>query len=108
MTDLSIFIKLINDGTVGARVAQYDWTGGWTTAEFYEIGGNTCLFLLKESGGIVHIHRMNDNGSVGAKIDERDWSDGWTHAKPYKVGANPFLFLLKKGDGTVHIHHLIK
>jgi len=63
---------------------------------------------LKESSGIVHIHRMNDNGSVGAKIDERDWSDGWTHAKPYKVGANPFLFLLKKGDGTVHIHHLIK
>jgi hypothetical protein len=96
----------LSQGAVGQEVTRYDWTDGWTTVEFYQTGGNTYLFLLKQSNGIVHIHKMNANGTVGAKVDQRDWSNGWTQAKPFKVGANLFLFLLKKSDGVVHIHKI--
>lgn len=93
-------------GAVGAFIKSYDWTSGWSTAEFYNTGGNTYLFLLKQSGGAVHIHKVNADGTVGTRVDERDWSDGWTQAQPFVVGNSLFLFLLKKGNGNVHIHKI--
>ena len=93
-------------GSVGQHIASYDWSSGWTSAEFYVAGGNTYLFLLKKEGGIVHIHRMNGDGTVGARIATHDWSDNWTVVRPFTVGTSPFLFLLKTSDGTVHIHKL--
>jgi hypothetical protein len=98
-------------GTVGNEVKRYDWSSGWTTVEFYQAGGNTHLFLLKErgvggDGKNVHIHRMNTDGTVGTKIDTRKWSEGWTQAQPFTVGNKLFLFLLKKGNGYVHIHRI--
>lgn len=94
-------------GAVGSEVKRYDWSSGWTTAEFYQTGGNTYLFLLKQIGGAVHIHQMNAKGTVGDRVDTRDWSTGWTQAQPFKVGNQLFLFLLKKGNGHVHIHKII-
>jgi len=93
-------------GAIGSEVAADSWTSGWTTAEFYTIGQETYLFLLKESGGAVHIQQMNTDGTVGERVQTSDWTDGWTVARPFKVGSNPFLFLLKTADGTVHIQEL--
>lgn len=36
------------NGTVGARVANYRWTKGWTSAKTYSVGASPFLFLLKE------------------------------------------------------------
>ncbi len=85
---------------------RYDWSSGWSTVEFYEIGGNTYLFLLKKSDGSVHVHRMNTNGTVGSRVDTRDWSSGWTKAQPFTVGSQQYLFLLKEDNGHVHIHKI--
>jgi hypothetical protein len=104
-TEFTAFLPLL--GTVGSEVKRYDWSSGWSTVEFYEAGGNTYLFLLKQKGGYVHIHRMNADGTVGARVDTRDWSTGWTQAQPFRVGNQLFLFLLKKGNGYVHIHRII-
>jgi hypothetical protein len=49
------------------------------------------LFLLMESTGQVHIHRMNDNGTKGPRVAREDWSRGWTSAE---VTGN-FLLLIK-------------
>jgi hypothetical protein len=98
--------SLISYGAVGQEIKRYDWSSGWSTAEFYKIAGNTYLFLLKQNNGIVHIHKMNTNGTVGSSVDNRDWSSGWTQAKPFYVGNTPYLFLLKKSNGIVHIHKL--
>ncbi len=94
------------EGVVGREVKRYDWSSGWSTVEFYEAGGNTYLFLLKQEGGYVHIHQMNADGTVGARVDTRDWSTGWTQAQPFSVGNQLFLLLLKKGNGHVHIHKI--
>jgi len=94
----------IVEGRVGNMVKDYDWSSGWTTVEFHAAGASRFLFLLKESNGIVHIHKMKGDGTVGPKVDTRDWSSGWTQAKPFRVGSNHYFFLLKKGNGHVHIH----
>jgi len=93
-------------GAVGREVEErYDWSSGWSTVEFYEAGGKTYLFLLKEKGD-VHIHQMNSDGTVGARVDTRDWSTGWTQAQPFSVDNQLFLFLLKESDRCVHIHKI--
>ena len=35
---------------VDSRIADYNWSEGWTTANFYTVGSSTYLFLLKELG----------------------------------------------------------
>jgi hypothetical protein len=105
-----------NNGSVGARVASYKWTQGWTTAIIYMAGGAPYLFLLKAAGfgndgNNVHIHAVNNNGSLGARIASYKWTEGWTTATIYTVGGIPYLFLLKAAgfgiDGNnVHIHVL--
>ena len=107
---------LNNDGSVGARVASYKWTEGWTTAISYMAGDAPYLFLLKawgfgNDGNNVHIHALNNDGSVGDRVSSYKWSEGWTTAIAYVVGGAPYLFLLKASgfghDGNnVHIHKL--
>ena len=85
---------------------RYDWTSDWNTVEFYIVGGQTFLFLLKKTDGTVHIHEMDASGDVGPRVDKYDWTSGWTQAQPFKVGLTNYLFLLKEGTGEVHIHRL--
>jgi len=96
------------------QATTYNWSEGWTTANFYTIGSTTYLLLLKQAGTApdgknVHIHKMNSNGTVGSQIMAYDWSEGWTTVKIYSFGADSYLLLLKgKGVGrdekNVHIH----
>ena len=112
----NVHIHAMNaDGTVGGRVPKgtYKWGEGWTTAEFYTIGGQTYLFLLKErgydaEGNNVHIHAMDIDGTVGRRLPNGTykWKEGWTKAQPYTIGGSHYLFLLKAEDGTVHLHRL--
>ena len=92
--------------SISEEVQRYDWTDGWSTAEFFNIRSKTFLFLLKESTWDVHIHEMNSDGAVGTKVFDANWTSGWTKARFYTVGTNTYLFLLKKSDGTVHIHKM--
>jgi hypothetical protein len=80
----------------------------WTSAEFFEIDGNTCLFRLKEVDGDVHIHRMNSDGSVGDVVYENEarWTSGWTSAKFFQNDGSLYLILLKQSNGDVHVHRV--
>ncbi|HSF68421.1 MAG TPA: M12 family metallopeptidase [Nitrospiraceae bacterium] len=113
----NVHIHALNtNGNVGARIASYKWTEGWTTAMVYTAGGAPFLFLLKAAGvgsdgNNVHIHALNANGSVGTRIASYKWTEGWTTAMAYTAGGAPYLFLLKAvGFGShgnnVHIHAL--
>ncbi len=115
--DKNVHIHEINsDGSVGDRIAEYRWTEGWTNVEFYTIGGQTYLFLLKEEGYSssdknVHIHKINSNGKVGDKIANYRWTEGWTNTEFYTIGGKTFLFLLKEkgfssASKNVHIHKM--
>jgi hypothetical protein len=107
---------LNNNGSVGARVASYKWTQGWTTALVYTAGGAPYFFLLKASGfgrdgNNAHIHALNNNGSVGARVASYKWTQSWTTAIVYAAGGAPYLFLLKglgfgRDGNNVHIHAL--
>ncbi len=92
--------------TVGQEIDRHDWSKGWTTAEFYTIGGVTYLLLLKKGKGMVHIHRMNTDGTVGPQIITYDWSTLWTTAEFYTIGGITYLFLLKESDGVVNIYRI--
>ncbi len=108
--------RMNNDGTVGDRIATHKWSRGWTSVEFFRVGAQSFLFLLKErglsnSGKNVHIHRMNNDGTVGDRIATYKWSEGWTTGKIYKVGVKVYLFLLKENgvsdsNKNVHIHRM--
>ena len=89
-----------------SEIDRRDWSGGWTTAEFYTVGASTFLFLLKEATGEVHVNEVDADGTIGAEVDRRDWSGGWTTAEFYTVGASTFLFLLKEATGEVHVNEV--
>jgi hypothetical protein len=95
--------KINDDGTVGAKVESHHWSEGWTAANFYNIGGSTYLFLLKEigvdpNGKNVTIHKINDDGTVGAKVESHLWSEGYTTLKFYTHRGTTYLFMLKETE----------
>ena len=108
--------KIKPDGRIGDRVTDYKWGEGWTSAEFFTMGNQTYLFLLREKGlsgskKNVHIHKINRDGSIGQRVKDYRWSSGWTSVDFYESGGETFLFLLKaKGAGAsgdnVHIHKM--
>lgn len=113
----NVHVHRVNDGgTIGGRVDDRRWSEGWTSARFFEAGGNTFVLLLKEQGtgndgNNVHVHRMNDDGTIGEIVDRRKWTEGWTTVETFTVGGEPHLFLMKaRGTGSdgknVHIHRL--
>jgi hypothetical protein len=72
-------------GAVGQKVKEYKWSSGWSTVEFYNIGGDTYLFLLKKKGWDsdgynVHIHKMSSSGHVGTLVARYKWTRGWIQA----------------------------
>lgn len=116
-SDKNVHIHKINgDGKVGDKVAEYKWTEGWTNVEFYTIGGQAYLFLLKEEGYSssnknVHIHKVDRDGSVGDRIADYRWTEGWTNVEFYTIGGTTYLFLLKEksygsSNKNVHIHKM--
>lgn len=105
--DINVHIHKMNpNGLVGARVDQRVWTSGWTQAEYFSVGSQLFLFLLKKRNGLVHIHRVNADGSVGERVQKYDWSEGWTSVSFYQIAGRTFLFLLKHENGWVHVHQM--
>ncbi len=107
---LAGYTSYIQGTLIGCRYdmpqKEYDWSSGWSNAEFFSTKEGQFLFLLKEGNGTVHIHRMESNGSVGSSVAEYDWSGGWSTVKLFSTSAGLFLFLMKKRNGTVHIHRM--
>jgi hypothetical protein len=87
------------------------WTQGWTSAEFYEVGGRTILFLLKangtgEDGHNVHLNVMNADGMVGERLESFAFSEGWTTVRAFRAAGHRYLTLLKASKGVVQIHNI--
>ncbi len=104
-----VTLSMTDHGRAGPEVDRRQWSAGWTTAKTYRPSGRadrTFLFLLKESTGEVHIHRMNPDGTIGPEIERRHWSGGWTTVEFFDVGDVTYLFLLKESTGEVHIHRM--
>lgn len=58
-------VQMKSNGAIGKRIADYNWTAGWATAQFTKIQNQNYLLLLKAkglsgSGKRVHIHRINE------------------------------------------------
>lgn len=97
-----------NDGTVGNKVINYNWTKGWSKFHFYTIDNQTYLFLLKAkesseySSGLIHIHKMNADGTVGERIDTQSWTSGWHFIEFFNHNSKTYLFA-NKPSGQVNI-----
>jgi hypothetical protein len=75
--------------TVGDEVFRDKWTGGWTTAEFYQVGGTTYLFLLKKSGfADTTPHKKNQYRTVRAQL-------GTFYLYPRRPFKDPVLEILE-------------
>lgn len=88
--------KMNTDGTVGQRIKNYDWSSGWSTAEFYEVEGTTYLMLLKKSNGRIHLHKMKTNGEVGELVRDYNWSSNWTSTNFYTCNNDKLCALMMK------------
>lgn len=82
------------------------WTSGWNS-KIYEVNNKQYLFLLKQSNGTVHIHKMKSDGSVGKNIVKYDWSMGWSNINFYTVKGKTYLFLMKAGSGNGYTNGLV-
>lgn len=52
---------------IGAQIATYTWTAGWTDVVIYEHGSNKYFMFYKESTGEAHVHLVNANGTIGTR-----------------------------------------
>ena len=106
------FIEVGNNGTLGARIDGKFWSEGWTSAEFYKIGGQVFLFLLKangtaDDGNNVHIHTISSTtGLLGPVLETQSWNSGWTSARIFQAKGRNYLLLLNAATGRVHVHHM--
>ena len=101
--------RLNADGSLGIKVADYNWSTDWTTAEFYTINSRTFLLLHKRETGQLHIHEMNPNGTVGQDHGRHSSIAGLadkTTVQPYRVGGQWYLFALDRWSGKVAIYEL--
>ncbi len=98
--------KLTSNGQIESMVEQDGWSGGWTIARPYTIGGDKFLMLLKTSDGTMRVYRIELDGTIGERIQNRSWSSGWTHAVKYAVLGSNFMMLYKRGDGTIHVNKI--
>lgn len=94
---------------------ENSWTGGWRNgwnSDIYNINGMSYLFLLKESTGLVHIHKIKKDGSIGSRLFKYNWSKGWSNINFYTINNQTYLFLMKAGSekgytsGLVHINKM--
>ena len=105
--------RIETDGTVGEKIAQRDWSSGWTTGLFYQENGNPYMFFLKswpplpygDPTAAARVQVLPD-GTVGATLDRYQWTAGWTTAVVYRVAARPYVFLLKKDEGTARVRRI--
>ncbi len=58
LTPAAARTQVLDDGTVGADLDRYDWTGGWTNAFVYRVAGKPYIFLLKANEGTARIRRI--------------------------------------------------
>lgn len=80
---------------------------GYDTAEFFEIGKESYLFLLKSGNGRMHIYRMNDNGTLGPLIDNQSWSNGYKVSRFFATeDGHNCLFRLKPDSGTAQVNRM--
>jgi hypothetical protein len=93
-------------GYSDSETASEGWSEGYTTAKFFEAGGNTYLFTLKSDNGEVYVNEMNADGTVGSQVFGEDWSSGWTTVRFFNVDSQTYLFLLKESDGEVYINEM--
>src|SRR5262249_31130972 len=82
------------NGSVGARVASYKWTTGWTTAMVYTIGDAPYLFLLNawgfgRDGNNVHIEKFGVNGTVDGHVTICPTLSLKSSANPTAYTGNP-------------------
>ena len=82
------------NGSIGARVASYKWTPGWTTAIVYAVGGAPYLFLLNawgfgRDGNNVHIEKLGVNGTVEGHVTICPTLTSKSSANPTTYTGNP-------------------
>lgn len=111
-----------SDGRIGAVKHRYLWSSGWTVVRPYQIEDQDFLMLLKNTTGLVHLHKPLTNGAVGRKIGYDDFGDpqtkfklttledwfngGFTIVEFYRVGTKPFVFLMRTEDGLVKVREM--
>ena len=86
-------VKLGEDGTVGATVADtgHDWY--WINAASYRLDGTTFVVLTSD-GYATATYELNPDGSFGDLASEGDWPfwEDEGRVQAFTVAGKPFLF----------------
>ena len=101
----NVHINTINsNGTISSSYYNYDWSSGWTKAEFYKVGNNTYLYLYKQSNGQIHIHQMNSNGTVGSRVQTiASWLPNFTTVNFFYQNGSTYLFTQRYSDAHMYV-----
>ena len=91
--------EIMAGGKIGGKVAEYDWTGGWTMAKFYEVAGKPYVLFLKAGSGVVHVNRVEPDGRIGSRVQDYDWRTGWTGSTFYSVAGQPYVLFVTAWTG---------
>lgn len=125
---VSIYAIDENAQIIHPKVADYDWSAGWTKFQPFTIFGKTYLLIAKSGiegsifgtadvDGITRIHRVNEDGTIGEMVDDAYWDTvsniigtyGYDKTEIYQTSNGGFTFLLalRSYDGNVKTLRLI-
>ncbi len=89
-----------SNGTIAQRIYERKWSEGWTNAEFFQVGGQTYFFQLKQrgfgdSGNNARIRRVNTDGTLGRTVQAYRWDEGWSNVRFFEIGGITYSAFLR-------------
>lgn len=82
-----------------------NWSSGWSHVRVFSTWGGTFLYLMKESTGEVHIHRM-DGLTVSTRYRDESVGTGWSTAEIARTSTGSLLTLQSRYTGALQVRRL--
>ncbi len=91
---------------LGPKIFESNWSGGWSTTDFFTYRGKLFFFHYKSSTGLVRINVSEKAGSFGNRVYESKWSGGWNNFSALTTHNDAMFVNLKSKNGDCAIKDL--
>lgn len=93
-------------GPLDAPAYTANWSSGWSHVRLFPTWGGTYLYLMKDSTGEVHIHRMKGL-TVSTRYRDEWVGTGWTSAEVTRTTeSGSILTLQNRHTGAMQLRRL--
>ncbi len=91
---------------LGPKIFEANWSGGWSTTDFFVHKGKLFFYHYKNSTGRVRINVSTKAGDFGKRVFEAVWSKDWNNFDALVTHNNVMVINQKLSNGDCAIKDL--